>query len=65
MAGIKQEQRMPTVEGIYKFQFNHDSYSRLALSQLLQAGWRVWDMGDEDGYSWVLLASPKALERND
>ena len=53
---------MKEVAGTYKFQFNHDSYSRLALSQLLQQEWIVWDIDIEDGYTWILLASPKALK---
>ena len=53
---------MKKVAGTYKFQFNHDSYSRFALSTLLKAEWVIWDMDQEDGYSWILLASPKALK---
>ena len=56
---------MEKVAGSYKFQFNHDSVSRLALSQLIQQGWIVWGIGIEDGYSWIRLAAPKVLEEDE
>ena len=39
----------------YKFQFNNDEGSCVALQGMIQAGWTVQGYDTEDGYTWFLL----------
>ena len=41
--------------GKYKFQFNNDADSCIALRDLLLRGWTVQGFIEEDGYTWFLL----------
>lgn len=39
----------------YKFQFNDDSASCLALDGLIKQGWGVKGFKVEDGYTWFII----------
>ena len=39
----------------YKFQFNNDVASCVALQSMLSGGWTVRELVKEDGYTWFLL----------
>lgn len=43
----------------YKFQFNNDETSCLALSSLIKEGWSIEGFKAEDGYSWLELHKEK------
>ena len=44
-----------TKEKKYKFQFNNDETSCLALLSLIKDGWYVIAYKEEDGYTWFVL----------
>ena len=39
----------------YKFQFNHDTDSCLALASLIADRWEITGFKIEDGYTWFLM----------
>ena len=39
----------------YKFQFNNDIDSCVALQCMISEGWTVQGFEQEDGYTWFLL----------
>ncbi len=39
----------------YKFQFNNDEDSCIALKDMIKNGWTVCGFCAEDGYTWFLL----------
>ncbi len=43
----------------YKFQFNNDEDSCVALQSMLREGWTVQGFAQEDGYTWFWLQYEK------
>ena len=43
----------------YKFQFNNDAASCIALMDLIKEGWSVCGYEEDVGYSWLILKRNK------
>ena len=39
----------------YRFQFNNDVDSCIALGDMIAVGWTVQGLVHEDGYAWLLI----------
>ena len=43
----------------YKFQFNNDEVSCIALRDLIKTSWTVEGFIEEDGYTWLILVKER------